>query len=45
MRARRVDGDVLTVAQAADEEPLQELPAAAFPAQLTIERVTAANAL
>ena len=44
-RVRRIDGDVLTVAEAAAGEPLLGLPAAAFPVTLTLERVVAANAL
>ena len=44
-RVRRIDGAVSTVAQAATAEPLLELPAVAFPAELTIERVAATNAL
>ncbi len=44
-RVRRVDDAALTVAEAAASEPLLELPAAAFPATLTLARVVAANAL
>lgn len=44
-RVRRVDGDVLTVAEAAAGERLLALPGAAFPVTLTLERVAAANAL
>ena len=43
-RARRVDGAVVTVAEAAAGEPLLELPAA-FPATLTLHRAVSANAL
>ena len=36
---------MLTVAEAAAAEPLTALPDAAFPAELTVERVVSANAL
>ena len=45
MRVRRVGGAVVTVAEAAASEPLLELPAAAFPATLTLHRAVSANAL
>ena len=45
MRPRRMGGTVTTVAEAAGREALLALPAAAFPATLTLERVVAANAL
>ena len=44
-RVRRVEGAVVTVAEAADGEPLLALPAAAFPATLTLHRAVSANAL
>ena len=44
-RVRRVDGAVLTVAEAVAGEPLLGLPAAAFPVTLTLGRVVSANAL
>ena len=45
MRVRRVDGDATTVAGAAASEALLALPAAAFPATLTLNRAVSANAL
>ena len=42
---RRVQGAVVTVGEAAASEPLLELPAAAFPATLTLNRAVSANAL
>ena len=44
-RVRRIDGAVSTVAQAEQREPLLGLPTVAFPAELNIERIAAANAL
>ena len=44
-RPRRLDGAVVTVAQAAAGEALVALPTVAFPATLTLDRVAAANAL
>ena len=44
-RVRRVEGAVATVGEAADGEPLLVLPAAAFPATLTLHRAVSANAL
>ena len=44
-RVRRIDGAALTVSEAAAAEPLAALPAVAFPAELTVERIVSANAL
>ena len=44
-RVRRVEGAVVTVAEAAASEALLVLPAAAFPATLTLNRAVSANAL
>ena len=45
MRPRRIGDTAVTVAEAAAAEPLGALPAAAFPAALTLQRVVSANAL
>ena len=44
-RVRRVEGKVVSVGEAAADEPLGALPAAAFPVTLTLGRVVSANAL
>ena len=45
MRPRRVGDTIMTVAEAAEREALLVLPAAAFPATLTLNRSVSANAL
>ena len=45
MRPRRVGDLIMTVAEAAEREALLALPAAAFPATLTLNRSVSANAL
>ena len=44
-RVRRIGEVACTVAEAAAGEVLEELPAVAFPAEVTVERTAAANAL
>ena len=45
MRPRRVGDTMMTVAEAAAQEPLLALPAAAFPATVTVDRAVSAEAL